>query len=149
MSTDRAPVPWSFNEARVIFAAGAIGAAMLVASWWAASGTAKPESLNTWVMVGVASLGVVSGASLLWLLAGRRAIRARRDELLTRIERGVETQPPSIAPDRPVASSLVAVRSSERYHRSDCMLVRGKDVQRLTGTARSLGRRKPCEMCRP
>jgi hypothetical protein len=55
--------------------------------------------------------------------------------------------PSTTAPDESV--SLVAVPGSLRFHRADCLLVRGKNVEKMPDGVRLVRRRTPCEMCQP
>ena len=140
-------VPWSVADARFALSAGVVGVVLLAWGWWQSSGTAKVGDAVPGVVLGVvAALAVVMGG-LSWVAAGRRAVRGRRREMVARLEVSALLGP-TRADDMSVAV-LVAVAGSPRYHREDCVLVRGKKVERMPEGVRLIRRRTPCEMCEP
>lgn len=139
--------PWSVTDVRFALSAGVVGVVLLAWGWWQSSGTAKVGDAVPGVVLGVmAALAVVAGG-LSWVAAGRRAVQARRQEIVARLEESALLGP-TRAGDSSVAA-LVAVAGSSRFHRDDCLLVRGKKVDRLPDGVRRLRRRTPCEMCQP
>jgi hypothetical protein len=88
------------------------------------------------------------GGSIAWLAAGRRAVRARR---LTVI--GVFDQRGFLrsagARREPATDDVVAVSGTTRYHRADCVLVRGKVAGPVARRGDAADGLRPCEMCRP
>jgi hypothetical protein len=149
MSDDRPTLPWSLSDARLTFTAGAVGWALLLMSWWGASGTGKQSSQTNWLVLGIGAIVLMALGYLFWVHAGRRAVRQRRDAVVERLERVATASPPTTS-ERAIASrAWVASPAGGRYHREDCLLVRGKDVRRLDGGSRSLAALRPCEMCRP
>ena len=142
-------VPWSFSEARASFVAWIVGAALLLVCWWESSGTGRVAKQTTWANVAVASIAVITIASIMWVAAGRRAVRARRDRLNDLLEDLVSTAP---AADRRVTSmenQLLTVNGTSRYHRSECLLIAHKNASTAPTDAIDSGDLQPCEMCRP
>jgi hypothetical protein len=119
---------------------------MLSGGWWLSSGTARVDDAMPGVVLSVLAVIAVVGGALAWVAAGRRRVRQRREELVGAIE-GITTIAPSGAGTG--AITLVALKGSTRYHRDDCLLVRGKEVEQVASGLRSVRRRTPCEMCQP
>jgi hypothetical protein len=135
-------VPWSLPDARAAFVTATSGVLLLVLAYWWASGTGDADDQVSATVLGVVAVVLVGTAGLIWVLSGRRAVRLRRVELIDRIaELGDDRAATLDADDAP----LVGLPGSARFHRPDCLLVRGKDVQLV---ARDGGGRD-CEMCRP
>jgi hypothetical protein len=139
-------LPWSLSDARTMSLTTAIGAVLLAWSWWQASGTARMSSQVGWLTVAVFAAVVMTAGAFSWIWAGRRAVRVRRvlfvDTLSTDLLGDVGA---AIEVDSDPTSVPVGIAGSDRYHRDDCLLVRGKAVQALAGTDGRLA----CEMCRP
>jgi hypothetical protein len=143
----RAQVPWGLRDARALFFLTCGGLGALFLSWWAASGTGKLNRQITWMVVAIAGIVVIGAGNFLWLLAGRRAVGARRRTLLERLE---ALDADVLSPTRDVvgpSSTYVAVAGSARYHLPSCLLVRGKAVSPIDPKKRRGA--KPCEMCLP
>jgi hypothetical protein len=141
--------PWSRSDARTAFSTGTVGLVILGWAWWEASGSADLDTQTGWLVVGVLGVIVVLKGLVSWLRGGWRAVRVRRAAVVRAFEAaglveaelrsGVE--PFEIADD----GSYVTVAGSKRFHRRDCLLVRGKPVSATAG-GRSL---RGCEMCKP
>jgi hypothetical protein len=78
-----------------------------------------------------------------WLLQGRRAVAARRRQLLQAVPRAVSAT--SAAPDD--HGLRVAVPGGRRYHRPECAAVDGKPVERMPVPAHVRAGRRPCGLC--
>ena len=139
--------PWSVADVRFALSAGVVGVVLLACGWWQSSGTAKVGDAVPGVVLGVvAALAVVAGG-LSWVAAGRRAVRGRRQDIVARLEESALLG--ATRADDSIVGVLVAVAGSSRYHRHDCLLVRGKRVEDLPDSVRKVRRRTPCEMCQP
>jgi hypothetical protein len=144
----RAQVPWGIRDARALFFMTCGGFGALFISWWVASGTGKLDRQIAWMVVAIIGIVVIGAANFLWLLAGRRAVGARRRTLLE----GLEALDADVLAkgggaaltDAPV---YVAVAGSTRYHRPSCLLVRGKAASPVDPKKRR--NVTPCEMCLP
>ena len=142
----RPNVPWSMSEAGTAFSTTVLGAGLLAWAWWETSGTADLDRQTTWTIVGILALVVIASGSFYWLVSGRRAVRARRDRLADRLEDSI-----LVSGDGPAAGTTagaarrVAVTGTSRYHRPECLLVRGKETRAVTARTRLTA----CEMCEP
>lgn len=141
--------PWSVSDLRLAGALAAVAVGLTVWAWAAASGSADVNE-----QVGALAASVVGAVSFVvaaatWVLAGRNAVSALRLDVLGRIQ----TELPLVAATAEAvpadARTLVGIPGSPRYHRDDCLLVRGKRAERFASPAQAAVARRPCEMCRP
>jgi hypothetical protein len=92
------------------------------------------------------ALVVLGSALIVAQVLGRQARLMRR-----LVERAAETAvlgaPQAVAHTEDGA--VVAVKGARRFHRPDCLLVKGKDVQRLEVAAASSRGLEPCRVCDP
>ena len=138
----RSTTPWT-SRARTSAAAGLVAGAVLVAG--GAAGAASEEALAdqiAWINVGVAGVIVGGATVLLWLLAGRRAVTAARNQVVVVY---AATLDPARAGEvvGPPLAERVTVEGSTWYHRPECLLVLGKamvEVRRTDGLT-------PCRIC--
>ncbi|HEY3240551.1 MAG TPA: hypothetical protein VGL92_13355 [Acidimicrobiia bacterium] len=145
--------PWGADQ-RVTLAVGwVLGVAMAVLGWWGTSGEAIVEDQLPWVALSAMGVMVAGAFGALWLLAGRRAVGLRcRDSIPA----------PEVADD-PVTVDLravstvngtngdgfVAAARMRYFHRSDCLLARGKALRSAERIEHVEQGRIPCEVCRP
>lgn len=140
--------------------AAVIGAVMLFLGWYGVSGRPNlAEQMPYIASATVPGAALVIAASV--LLSGRSAQRSseRTGELVADLhallveEVGTDPSPPAGVEeptDLETPKGLVAVTGTAHYHRSDCLLVRGKaevepvDAASLEGS--DLG---PCPVCEP
>lgn len=147
MSSHQRTLPWSLADARFALTAATVGLAMLVVGWWQSSGTANVGDAVPGIVFGVLAVVAVAGGAVAWIAAARRTVRLRSRDLMDQTDRRLlDTATASLQIEE---SRLVAVGGSNRYHRADCLLVRGKQVERMPGAVRLVRRRRPCEMCEP
>lgn len=133
---------WRSATVSVVIAAGVA----LVVCFWSYRG-ARAEAVVAdqagWLALSVTA-AVISGLGNGWfLLARRRAIAVRRNQLLG-TDRPAWTGPPEVA-----ATALVSGRGMTRYHRPGCSLVAGKSVGAVGRDAHERAGRRPCDWCRP
>ena len=146
MSSTRPGVPWSLAEARGAFLTATIGLVTLALSWWESSGLAKLKSETAWGDVGVLGLALIVFAAVVWVAAGRRAVRARCGELAVQIDEATAHLLFEIEPIDEV-DRMVTVLGASRYHRADCQLVTGKTVTSLGQGESPPDGLSPCEIC--
>lgn len=142
---EQGTLPWSLSDVRTTGLTIAVGIVLLGWSWFQASGTANLSTEVGWLAVAVFATVFAAAGSCSWVWSGRRAVRVRRSALITELSTDVLGPVPEVAVDTDPTSIPVVVPGTNRYHRDDCLLVRGKRVERL---AVASGHR-PCEMCRP
>lgn len=138
--------PWSLADVRLAGPTAVAATVLLAWGWWVSSGTAKVNDAVPGVVIGVVAVLAIVGSAVSWVAAGRRAVRVRRVKLLQVIERLEGIAQPTTLDS---TLSLVAVPGSSRFHRDDCLLVRGKKVEQMPDGVRLVRRRAPCEMCQP
>ena len=148
--------PWSAHDVRVL-AAGSIGGAVLIAlGWFQAAGHTAFEHQVGWATAGALGVIVAGAANVSWILNGRRFLGARRRAVLTdpRLATAIDHALHAIdagddhAP-KVARSELLYLRGASRFHRPDCLLVRGKPVKQATRSAHERARRRPCGVCEP
>lgn len=144
---DRFAPVWGPRDVRFALGSVLAGIGLWAFGWWRSSGTADIGETVFGVVLGAGAVGVVASAGVSWVSAGHRAVLARRVEVVAlledRIRLGSDTGATSDG------SVLVSVAGTARFHRADCLLVRGKDVEMFPAEFRRLRRRIPCEMCCP
>jgi hypothetical protein len=144
---EQGTLPWSLSDVRTTSLTIAVGIVLLGWSWFQASGTAEMSSQVSWLAVSVFAAVVATAGSCNWVWAGRRAVRVRRVALVSSLSTeilGPEVEL-EVAVDGDPTAIPVTVPGTNRYHRADCLLVKGKTVERLA-EAKGL---RPCEMCKP
>ena len=132
--------PWRADDVTRAVLGQLVGAAMMVASWFEASGQVTVRGELTWVNLGLVGLIVCGVSNAVWLLQGRRNVGTARVLLLP-------------GPATPTAAGLLTEGSDVRvtvkapgatmYHRPDCRLIQGKPT--VARGARN--NRVPCQVC--
>jgi len=119
----------------------AVGAALVVVSWFFAAGRADAGEQLVFVSLSLvgALLGMAATAGL--LLRGRRAVGVRTARLLGTA--------PAAPPDARRSVDLVAGPAAKWFHRSDCLLVEGRNWPAGPLPVHQAAGRKPCPACRP
>jgi hypothetical protein len=87
---------------------------------------------------------VVLGSALIVLQVVGRQVR-----LLRQLVDGTRATAATLEAPAETDGSVVAVKGARRFHRPDCILVRGKDVERLRRETASERGLAPCEVCDP
>jgi hypothetical protein len=145
--TEQGAVPWSLADVRTTTLTIAAAVVLLIWSWFQAAGTATMKTQVGWLAVAVFAAVFAGAGACNWVWTGRRAVRVRRLAVLDAL--GSEVLGPEVSTavvvDGDPTSVPVGIEGSDRFHRDDCLLVRGKPVQHLA----SVSGRRACEMCRP
>jgi hypothetical protein len=139
---------WTLADVRTTGLTFAVGLVLLGWSWFQAAGTATMSTQVGWLAVAVFATVVATAGACNWIWSGRRAVRVRRDDVIDALGAefsGAAGSAAGIEVDSDPTSVPVGVEGTDRFHRDDCLLVRGKPVQRLA----SVTGRRACEMCRP
>jgi len=131
----------------------AVGLILAIAGWYNAAGSDQPRTQLTWIEVGVAGFAIATVGNGMWVLRGRRALGTAARELFG--PDLSELLPPArtvatITPTEP--DVLVSAPGTIRYHRPECVLLRGHVHSALDRRARSAHERtgrRACEVCQP
>lgn len=130
------------------------GVAVVLTGYVGVSGGSELSTQFGWLSVAVLGFVGAGVADGLWLMAGRRAVGIRLNELLRTyppildVPGQREADSPSVARAAVMPSdSLVTAASMTRYHRTDCLLVRDKELSTLHRETAESGGLRPCEIC--
>lgn len=151
----RPSVPWRPADATRLFLLNGVGAFVVLLAWVGCGGTARLSHQFAWTSLGVVGFLTAAVGNGLWLLTGRRMVGVRLRQLLPleaeldMTEPGSRAVPATADPLTYDPELLVAAEGGSRYHRPDCVLVRGKELE--TGSRSSFfdSPRTPCEVCEP
>jgi hypothetical protein len=131
-------------------AAGVIAVIVAVRSWVVASGTGDPGKQANHLALAMAGAAVVIASSVVWVAHGRREVASRRRLVIERLEAVVPVNVARTLADEAASegsatdTGFVVLAGRDRYHRHDCLLVRGKPV--ILTSPDGL---QPCAMCQP
>ena len=140
------PVP-SLPASEPSLALGALGACAIGVSWVGSAETLRVGDQADWAIIGVAGTAAVVLASLLWVLAARRAVEHRLGQVLARLEPNATG--PDMAPGATAVDTLVATPAMAHYHRAACPLALDKPVSPAVRGVHEAAGRQPCGVCRP
>lgn len=150
LSHARASAPWHLGNRLSVVFLGLLGLGGIVFSWWMVAGTAETATQQKWIDVGVVALLLATVGDVVYLLAGRRSVRGRQRSLALRMARLADAG--LLVEDGDTDSgtgTVVTAARMTRYHRSDCLLVRGKAVSRGSVAENVRAGRRPCGVCTP
>lgn len=150
LSHARASAPWHFGNRLSVVFLGLLGLGGILFSWWMVAGTAEAATQQKWLDVGVVALLLATVGDVVYLLAGRRSVRGRQRSVALRIARLADSG--LVADDGgtdTAAGTVVTAPRMTRYHRGDCLLVRGKAVSRGSVAENVRAGRRPCGVCTP
>ena len=146
-----ASAPWHAGNQLSLAFLSVLGLGGIVLSWWMVAGTAQTATQQGWLDLGVVALLVAAAGDALYLLNGRRAVHRGRRALALRMAALASDDAAvaaGVSPESAVGLVVTAPRMT-RYHRSDCLLVRGKPVSRGSVAENRLAGRRPCGVCTP
>ncbi len=145
-----ARAPWHAGNQLSLAFLSLLGLGGIVLSWWMVAGSAATATQQSWLDLGVVALLLAATGDALYLLNGRRAVRREQQALSLRLAALADGDAAADAASTASDSGLVvtAPRMS-RYHRPDCLLVRGKTVSRGTMAENRGAGRRPCGVCTP
>jgi hypothetical protein len=133
-----------------------LGVVLWVVGWYNASDDLDVDNQIAPLNLSVAGTLVAGAGFVLWFLAGRRAVGARRRVIVERrrslvvpVESGPDARPQSLAP-RAASGVLVGGSNLRRFHRSDCPLAAGRtDWTAAARAEHSAAGRVACGVCLP
>jgi hypothetical protein len=147
-------VPWRVGDLTVMAGANLVGLIGILAAWFGGAGTVDVASQLAWLRLGVGAVVVAGLGNGLWMLAGMRAVGARRRQVLSRAPRTAvvptavaETVHPTAA--NPPHTALVSGPRMTRYHRPDCPAASDRPVEPASLTSHLRAGRTACGICRP
>jgi len=143
-AVEYAAEPWGSRELTQFVALTVASLVLLAAGWFGAGGEALLEDQVPFLNVAVAGLLVGAAGGALWVIAGIRAVRARKAavKVLVAARAGGPAGAASVGSDMFVAGAAMT-----RFHRPDCSLVAGKDVAATTRADHERAGRRACGMC--
>jgi hypothetical protein len=133
--------PWSARDRRLVLVWLAVGAILVVLSWFLAAGKADPAD-----QLGYLSLAVVGG--LMWL-SGLLSGVARGRRQVGRRARMLLGPAPSASLAAVSAETLVAGGDRQWFHRADCLLARSRNWPTASRFEHEHAGRQPCPACNP
>ena len=126
---------------------GGLGVCAIALAWVGSAETLRVGDQADWAIVGVAGTAGVVLASLLWVVAARRAVEHRLGQVLARLEPNAAAR--EVAPGTTAPATLVATPAMAHYHRAACPLALGKPVSPAPRGVHEVAGRQPCGVCRP
>ena len=143
------PSPWRARDFGRSVLLGLLGFAGIGACWYGAGGQTNLRDQVGWILASLLAVAVLVLSGVTWLVTGFREVRhGIRDldldkqavfDLRDRVSISADLDSPQ--------GGLVTAEGMSRVHRPDCLLVRGKSVQRVPND-RPPGSR-PCGVCLP
>ena len=123
-----------------------MGIALIIA-WYSVSGKSVFDDQKPGIDIAILVLIISCALDGMFILAGRRAVGARREHLLSSVpviprRRGATSSAPALA-------GLVAGDGLTRYHRTSCQLVEGRDWPIASLAAHQAAGRTACGVCAP
>jgi hypothetical protein len=120
----------------------------LIIAWYSVSGKSVFDDQKTGIDIAIAVLIISCALDALFILAGRRAVGARREQLLASV--------PVIPRRRGTANAsasdlagLVAGDGLTRYHRASCQFADGRDWPTASLAEHQAASRTACGVCAP
>lgn len=131
---------------RPVIVAGIVGLGMLVVAWAGAADRTEISDQIAWLNLGIVGVLVIVAVDARWVMRGRLAVAERLGAVLL----AADAEPAEIATVAATSpGELVCAVGMTRYHRHDCLLVRGKRLSADSRAGHDRAGRQPCEMCRP
>ena len=138
---------WTRRDHALFAGLIALSVALLALAWYGAGGEVVFEDDQRWLNLAVTGMLVATVGSVRWFLVGRRSVhRLRRELNLDALIRGLSSELPTA---EPADADHVVVPGLARYHRAQCHLVTGKQVEPMNTSGSEAADRQPCGVCRP
>jgi hypothetical protein len=118
----------------------------LIITWYSVSGKSVFDDQKTGIDIAIGVLIISCALDALFILAGRRAVGARREHLLSSVPVVPRRRGTASAPD---TGALVAGDGLTRYHRTNCQFVEGRDWPTASLAEHQAASRTACGVCAP
>jgi hypothetical protein len=145
--------PWRSSDVLRLARGIGIGAIGLASAWVAASITSTVDRQLYWVALGVVSVLVAAFSMVAWLLFGLRAVGLTRHQVAAELRTwdGRATEPPDVERGHadPGSPQLFIASGMTRYHKPDCLLIRGKESRPIDAGEIGASGLRPCGVCNP
>ena len=140
--------PWQRRELLLWAPGVAVGPVGLLISWVLARGSDGWATQDGWIAVGSICLAISLAAIAGWTRAGLRNLRTLQRTLVqaARTHLVAATTVPARAAES-ADRGFVGVAGTTFYHRADCLLVNGKQVQPVQPELDPAADRTACRMC--
>lgn len=137
-------LPWTYADLQRLARTELLSFLGLVVCFVGARNTRSWDDQLLWIVGAFAAMLLAGWGWTGWMLAGSRALRARERSALARGRRIADARRAA-----PVAGLVVTAEGMTRYHRPDCVFVRGREI--VAGTAEQQTARGlvACGACRP
>lgn len=139
--------PWRLSSAAALLRSMAFSIAGIAAAWIGCSTTARLAAQTRWLAVGGGAIILGGWGMTRWLLLGFREVRSLRAELLPRLNARAHADSGSLS--RPASTGLFAPAGARHFHRGECQLVVGKQLDRRTLSAFLKQGLSACGVCQP
>jgi len=123
-----------------------MGLALIIA-WYSVSGKSVFDDQKPGIDIAIAVLIISCALDAMFILAGRRAVGARREHLLNSVP--VIPRRRGATPSARGPVGLVAGHGLTRYHRRSCQLVEGRDWPVASLAEHQAAGRIACGVCAP
>jgi hypothetical protein len=138
--------PWPRAHRCRVVVFNAVGLGLIVSGWYRGGGTGDVPTQLAWLNVALAGVVIAGIGDMLWLLRGRREVILARSMFLPYRDDRRRSEPVTTNGHE---APLVSGPRMTLYHRSDCILMQGKEphmASRVRHESAGLGR---CEVCEP
>lgn len=151
MSAARQFPPWSPRDVTRSTLVALTTAAGVIVCYLTASSTLELSTQLTCVAVAIILVAVAGAGWAALLTDGLRSVRVRRLEVARDIVLLLETQDqrPKVPVGASEVPSLVSGDRMSKYHRPECLLVKGKQVSAATLSEHAAADRTACDVCKP
>jgi hypothetical protein len=136
--------PAAVGRTTVLIASGVL---VWFVGWYQLAGKASSDEQTSSLNVAILGVLLAGGGQLCWVLDGRRTVGRRRRGLLKDSD-GVESVSPAAEVSRTPAEPWLA-GGDRYYHRPDCALASGRELQRATRGEHENAGRSACGVCAP
>lgn len=140
--------PWPRSHWGWLAVFNVVGLLLIIVTWYRTSGTGSIPNQLGWVNLGLGGLVVAGVGNALWLLRGRRGVALAR--LVVVPDAHIAVPVAELAKTN--GQDEVLLVSGPRmslYHRSDCLLMAGKEGHIASRPEHERAGLRRCEVCEP